>query len=150
MDSSEKVSEYIGECKEMGIKILVPDVNYSGAYFTVDKDDIRFGLAAVKNVGRALTENISKERQLNGLFTSFEDFCSRMMDYDLNKRTVENLIKCGAFDCFGHRRSQLNAVSYEVIDSLSKDKKNNISGQVDLFCTLDAENAPKLDMPNLP
>lgn len=130
---SEKVSEYISKCREMGIKVLVPDINHSGAYFTVSGEYLRFGLAAVKNVGRAFTENISKERAEEGAFKSFEDFCHRMAKYDLNKRTLENLIKCGAFDCFLYKRSQLMAVYESVLENVSNNKKKNIEGQFDLF-----------------
>lgn len=147
--SSDKVSEYIAQAKEMGIRVLVPDVNYSGAYFTVSGDDLRFGLAAVKNVGRALTENIVKERQESGLFQGFEDFCRRMSTYDLNKRTLENLIRCGAFDCFGYRRSQLLSVFESVLDNVASDRKRNVSGQIDLFGQIE-EQQTDIALPDVP
>ena len=147
--SSDKVSEYIAQAKEMGIRVLVPDINYSGAYFTVSGEDLRFGLAAVKNVGRALTENIVKERTENGLFKGFEDFCRRMATYDLNKRTLENLIRCGAFDCFGYYRSQLLTVYESVLDNVANDRKRNITGQIGLFGQLEEEEAD-IVLPDIP
>ncbi len=146
---SDKISDYIGKCRKMGISVLVPDINHSGAYFTVDGDNLRFGLAAVKNVGRALTENISAEREKNGLFKGLEDFCMRMTAYDLNKRTLENLIKCGAFDCFGYKRSQLMAVYEKILESTATSQKKNISGQMDLFGFAEANENENLMLPDI-
>ena len=94
LDWSSKVSEYSAQCREMGISVLPPDVNQSDADFTVSEDGIRFGLAAVKNVGRGLIDKLTAERRAGGRFTDFFDFCRRMSQYDLNKRVLENLIKC--------------------------------------------------------
>ena len=110
LDYSEKVAEYIAECKECGISLLPPDINESGADFTVSGDCIRFGLVGVKGVGRGFISDVLTEREKGGAFISFPDFCQRMFDADLNKRVLENLIKCGAFDSMGVFRSQLMQV----------------------------------------
>lgn len=133
LDSQEKVSEYIGECKATGIQILPPDVNQSGPAFTVSRDHIRFGLAALKGVGLGFTKTLLSERERNGPFRSFPDFCRRMLDYDLNKRVLESLIRCGAFDSMGNRRSQLLDAHEQLVDSLARNRKKNLEGQFDLF-----------------
>ncbi|MCG8501548.1 MAG: DNA polymerase III subunit alpha [Firmicutes bacterium] len=133
LDSSTKVSEYIQECRRLGIKLLQPDINESYAGFTVVGNCIRFGLVAVKNVGRNIIRDMVEERKQNGAFKSFRDFCERMSERDLNKRLVESLIKCGAFDCFGHHRSQLMAVYEKMIDGIGQSRRRNITGQISLF-----------------
>ena len=149
---SGKVSEYIAQCREMGISVLPPDVNRSDADFTVGGDGIRFGLAAVKNVGRGLIDKLTAERSAGGPFSDFFDFCRRMSQYDLNKRVLENLIKCGAFDGMGARRSQLLAVYARVLDSAAADQKRNIEGQIDLFADMRQAPAPQVlpDVPEYP
>ena len=133
LDSSEKVAEYIGECRNCGIQLLPPDVNQSETDFTVAADGLRFGLAAVKGVGRGFAVQLLGEREKNGPFASFPDFCARMFGMDCNKRVVENLIRCGAFDSLGARRSQLLAVSEQVMDTVAKSRRNTLEGQYDLF-----------------
>jgi len=152
LDSSEKVAEYIGACKEMGIALLPPDVNESEADFTVAEEGLRFGLAAVKGVGRGFTLQVLHEREQHGAFLSFPDFCSRMFGQDCNKRVVENLIKCGAFDRFGLRRSQLAAVSGQVMDSIARSRRNTLEGQYDLFGGGEerTHSAPQVTYPDLP
>ena len=150
LGQTAKVSEYIAQCKDLGITVLPPDVNESRADFTVAGDNIRFGIGAVKNVGVGLIEHLVKEREENGKFQSFEDFCQRMSDYDLNKRMLENLIKCGAFDSLGHRRSQLMAVYVGILDAASSDKKKNLEGQIDLFADFRDEMPVRTTMPNIP
>ncbi|MBQ8935315.1 MAG: DNA polymerase III subunit alpha, partial [Oscillospiraceae bacterium] len=152
LDSSAKVAEYISACKDMGIRLLPPDVNRSGADFTVQGDDIRFGLAAVKGVGRSVVERIEQERRENGPFTSFQQFCERTFDLDLNRRALENLIRCGAFDSMGCKRSQLLYVMNTVVDAISDSRKKNVEGQFDLFGGMNAgeEAANQVPMPNLP
>ncbi len=151
LDSSGKVAEYIAECREMKIRLLPPDVNESGADFTVVGADIRFGLVAVKGVGRGLIEKLVIEREANGPFTGFQDFCERMFDKDLNRRALENLIRCGAFDSMGHRRSQLVKVMGPVMDGVADARKRNLEGQFDLFGGMDeAEGTPEVPMPNIP
>ena len=109
MGSLGKVSQYVLECKKMGIKVLPPDINESESSFSVKNGSIRFGLFAIKHVGSTVVDNIIQERNKNGRFKSFIDFCERLDGKELNKRTVESLIKCGAFDLFGVYRSQLIA-----------------------------------------
>lgn len=157
LDSTEKVSLYTSECKDMGIDLRMPDVNASYDTFTVEDNAIRYGLVAIKNIGRNVILDMVRERELNGPFAGFLDFCERMIDYDVSKRVVENLIRAGAFDRFGHKRSQLVAVHSSVIDSISADRRKNIEGQIDLFSleTVDTAAHQKktekdLVLPNLP
>ena len=133
LDSSTKVAEYIAECKSMGIRLLPPDVNLSDADFTVDGENLRFGLVAIKGIGWGAIEELVAERAQGGPFKSFEDFCRRMNGKDLNRRAVENLIKAGAFDSMGCTRRALAEVAGPVIESIARQNKDNISGQLDLF-----------------
>ena len=133
LDSTEKVAEYIAECRSMGIALLPPDVNESGADFTVVGEGIRFGLVALKGVGRSFINSLLAERDKGGPFTDFMDFCDRMFDQDLNRRVVESLIKSGAFDRMGYRRSQLMEVFGQVLDGIAASRKRNVEGQLDLF-----------------
>jgi len=132
MDTNEKVGFYIEECRRMGIRVLPPDINASQARFTVDKDGIRFGLAAVKNVGENAINNILQARK-EGRFTSLVDFCSRVDMRVVNKRVIESLIKCGAFDSTGWRRSQLLAVLDTAIEVAASRQRDLASGQLGLF-----------------
>ena len=133
LDNSTKVAEYIAECRELGIQLLPPDVNESGANFTVAGDNIRFGLVAIKGIGWGVINGLVAERERNGLFADFEDFCRRMSGKDMNKRTVENLIRAGAFDSMGYKRKALLQIAGAVIDSINQAQRDNISGQMDLF-----------------
>ena len=134
LDNSDKVAEYIAECKDCGIALLPPDVNRSYDRFTVEEGGIRFGLVAVKNIGRGFIQAVVRQRQQDGDFTSFQDFCQRMFDCtDMNKRAVENLIRCGAFDSLGAKRSQLVAVYERVLDGIASSRRKNVEGQMDLF-----------------
>ena len=152
LDNTTKVSEYIAECKELGIAVLPPDVNESDDQFTVTEEGIRFGLGAVKNIGMGFVRSLMEERQRNGKFTSLEDFCQRMSGTDLNKRAVENLIKCGAMDCFGAYRSQQLRVYEMVMSAVADAKKHNLEGQLGLFDMLDTEEplVESVPMPNIP
>ena len=151
LDSATKISGYIAECKEMGIPVLPPDINHSDDHFTVEGEAIRFGLGAVKNVGRALIRIISAKRTADGPFRSMEDFLQRMGEGELNKRAVENFIKCGALDCFGHHRSELLAVYESMMDSVSDARKKNLDGQMGMFAMLDADDkAASIPIPTLP
>ena len=141
LDSSEKVSGYIAECREMGIPVLPPDINHSEDHFTVEGDAIRFGLGAVKNVGHGLIRAVTLRRQEDGPFQSIEDFLERMGEGELNKRAVENFIKCGAMDCFGHHRSELLAVYESMMDSIAATRKRNLDGQMGMFAMLEPEKA---------
>ena len=133
LDSSDKISEYIQAAREMGIAVLPPDVNESFDSFSVSGRDIRFGLAAVKGVGRSFMKQLVEEREAGGLFSSFQDFCERMYDRELNRRAVESMIKAGAFDSMGYRRSQLLKIVNAVVDAIAQSRKKNIEGQMDLF-----------------
>lgn len=151
LDSAVKIAGYIAECKEMGIPVLPPDVNRSEDVFTVEGDSIRFGMAAVKNIGRGLIRRLVEERSAEGSFTSLEDLCRRMNETDLNKRAVENLIKAGAMDCFGCKRSQLLYTYEAVMDSVADTSRKNISGQLGMFDMLDdAQSKQAVPMPNIP
>jgi len=127
------VAEYTESCREMGIQLLPPDINESGAMFTVAGNDLRYGLVAVKNIGRGFISEVVAEREKNGPFTDFEEFCRRMYGGELNRRAIESLIKCGCFDRFGANRRQLMAVCQMVLDSIADQSRKNIEGQIDLF-----------------
>ena len=141
LDNAVKVSGYIAECKELGIPVLPPDINHSEDHFTVEGDSIRFGLGAVKNVGRGLIRSMAAKRAEGGPFKSMEDFLQRMGEGELNKRAVENFIKCGAMDCFGYHRSELLAVYENMMDAVASTRKKNLEGQMGLFAMLDDDDA---------
>ncbi len=150
LDSATKISGYIAECKELGIATLPPDINHSVDNFAVEGDCIRFGLGAVKNVGRGLIRSMVAKRNEDGQFQSLEDFIQRMGD-ELNKRAVENFIKCGAMDCFGYHRSELLAVYESMMDSIASSRKKNLDGQMGMFAMLqDTEDAVEIPIPKLP
>ena len=150
LDSAAKISGYIAECKELGIATLPPDINHSDDPFTVEGESIRFGLGAVKNVGHGLIRSMVAKREEGGPFRSLEDFLERMGEGDLNKRAVENFIKCGAMDCFGHHRSELLAVYDTMMDSVASSRKKNLDGQIGLFGLLEDEESVKIPIPKLP
>lgn len=151
LDSATKISGYIAECKELGIATLPPDINHSYDHFSVEGDAIRFGMGAVKNVGRGLIRSIVSKRQAGGPFTGLEDFLQRMGEAELNKRAVENFIKCGAMDCFGYHRSELLAVYDTMMDSIAASRKKNLEGQIGLFAMLaDEDQAAAIPIPQLP
>ena len=151
LDVPGKISEYIAEAKEMGIRVLPPDVNSSEDGFSVSGEDIRFGLAAIKNVGRAFMRQLVEERQANGPYTSLMDFCERLYDKDLNRRALESMIQAGAFDSMGFHRSQMLAVYERVVDAVANERRKNVEGQLDLF-GMGVENVQdeEIAMPNLP
>ena len=152
LDSSTKISEYIAECKAMGIAVLPPDINESNDHFTVVPGGIRFGLAAIKNIGRGFIQKVMANRKQEGPFTGLENFCQRMYGTDLNKRALENLIKCGACDCFGLRRSQLLQIYEAVMDTVAAGKRKNVDGQIGLFDLGGSDDAPipEVHVPDLP
>lgn len=133
MGSNEKVAFYIEACRKMGIEVLPPDVNESYVNFSVSGNKIRFGLAAVKNVGKGAIESIIETREKIGDFKSFTHFCRKADFTHINKRAVESMIKAGAFDSFGKSRLTLLDVYEKVIDGSITDRKNNIEGQISLF-----------------
>ncbi|MEA4921301.1 MAG: DNA polymerase III subunit alpha [Clostridiaceae bacterium] len=133
LGQGSKVSEYIAQCKELGISVLPPDINESDSDFTVSGKGLRFGLAGVKNVGRGFVDKLAFERNKNGRFKGLEDFCQRMCGEELNKRALENLIRCGAFDSFGFKRSYLMQNYSRVLDFAGNDRRSNLLGQINLF-----------------
>ncbi len=132
-DNRDKIIKHISGCKDMGIDVLPPDINESLSDFSVSGDRIRFGLAAVKNVGVGAIETIITARDKAGKFQSFYDFCSRVDMRKVNKRVIESLIKCGAFDATGHNRRQLMASCEEIIEEMQKRRKEESNGQSSLF-----------------
>ena len=140
LDRLDKISGYIAECKELGIPVLPPDINHSEDPFVAEGGAIRFGLGAVKNVGRNLIRSISAKRAEDGPFKSLEDFIQRMGEGELNKRAVENFIKCGAMDCFGYHRSELLNAYESMMDSIADSRKRNLDGQMGLFGMLEQED----------
>jgi DNA polymerase-3 subunit alpha len=133
LGSNDKVSQYVHECKQMGIDVLPPDVNESDVKFTVVNGKIRFGMAAVKNAGESAIRGLIAEREAKGPFTGFSEFCERIADKDINKRCVESLIKCGAFDSLGVYRSKLMAVYEKLLDGIQQSRKGKVDGQLSLF-----------------
>lgn len=132
LDNSGKVAVYIDDCMKHNIKVLPPHVNESGIGFTVCGKNIRFGLMAIKNIGKGFITNIINERR-NGEYTSFYDFCNRVYNKDMNKRAVESLIKCGALDNLGANRRQMIYSLDGLVDSLARNHRDNLVGQLDLF-----------------
>lgn len=147
IDDLDKINHYIANCKEMGIDRLPPDVNKSEDTFTVENNSIRFGLSAVKNVGRAMILNLVNERKNNGEFKTFSDFIDRMAGRDMNKRALEGLISCGAFDSMDVKRSQLLAVYEKALDGTAKAARDNVAGQMSLFDTIEEQS--EMQFPNI-
>ena len=134
LDNTDKVVGYITECQTgLGFQVLPPSVNESEEKFTVVGDNVRFGLLAIKNLGSGIIQVIIKEREENGSYGSFNEFCRRCYGKDLNKRALESLIKSGACDCFELNRNQMLLMIDEVLLSLENDKKSKIEGQIGLF-----------------
>ena len=148
MGISEKVAHYISIAEEMGIQVLPPDINESYSKFTVQGDKIRFGMAAIKNVGANVVDSIVKARESKGKFESLVDFINKMDVSAINKRAVECLIKAGALDTFKVYRSKMLAVHEKLIDNISSDKKRNIDGQISLFATEELKN-PEVKYPEI-
>ena len=133
MDNVSKVSEYILSCRQMGISILPPDINEGESGFSVSGKSIRYGLSAIKNVGKSVVEQIVEERTRNGLYHDMEDFIDRMSNKEVNKRTLENFIKSGALDTLPGTRKQKLLIAPELLDQRSKERKNTMEGQITLF-----------------
>ena len=133
IDNSKKVSEYILTCRSMGIKILPPDINEGESGFSVNGNGIRYALTAIKSVGRPVIESVVKERDQRGAFTNLKDFITRMEDSEINKRTIENFIKAGAFDSLPGTRKQFMSVYVQILENIQHDRKNNMAGQISLF-----------------
>ena len=134
IDNPSKVSEYIYACRQMNIKILPPDINKGEANFSVDGGDIRYGLAAIKSIGRPVIKAIVEDREELGLFQNLEDFITRLSAKNiLNKRTIENLIKAGALDTLGGTRKQFMSIYVQIVDHVTQEKNNSMVGQMTLF-----------------
>ncbi len=150
LDNSTKVAEYIAECKELGIRLLPPDVNESDADFTVVGGNIRFGLVAIKGIGRGFINALMEDRAANGPFTAFDEFCQRMYGKDLNRRAVESLIRAGAFDSLGYKRRPLLQVLDRVLEGIAADGRKNVAGQMGLFdMEEDASPSSRLELPDV-
>jgi len=142
-DDRDRIAVYLNECRRMGIKVLPPDVNESDAEFTARGTDIRFGLTAIRNVGENVVASILASRRTKGGFVSFHDFLDKVDAVVCNRKTIESLIKAGAFDSLGHTRRGLVAIHAEAIDAIMEIKRAQAVGQFDLFGG--ADNSP----PNL-
>ena len=147
---TQKVPHYIELCRRMNIRILPPDINASDAHFTVDGEAIRFGLAAVRNVGENALADVVRVRREGGPFKDLLDFCSRVDMRVINKRVIESLIKCGAFDSTGARRTQLLAVLDQAVAEAQQAQKDNQSGQLGLFSEEALQEAVHLVLPDIP
>jgi DNA polymerase-3 subunit alpha len=133
MDVTSKITQYIDSCKKLGIELLPPDINEGYGFFSAKDNKIRYGLAAVKNVGKGVVAKIVEEREKNGVFKSLTDFYTRMDSKETNKRSIESLVLAGAFDTLGGKRSQYMAVYAQIANGIASNRKNNIAGQIDLF-----------------
>jgi DNA polymerase-3 subunit alpha len=150
MENTDKIVKYIGECQDMEIEIIPPDVNESYKDFTVIGNKIRFGLVAVKNVGSGAVDSIISEREKNGLFRDIFDFCERVDLRKVNKRVLESLIKCGAFDFTGAHRSQMMATLNEAIEMAQLRQKERVNKQVSFFSTFGEGKATGREHHKLP
>lgn len=133
IENNTKVTEYINTCRVMGINILPPDINSGEIGFTVDNGNIVYGLSAIKSIGKNVIDAIVKEREENGKYTSLKNFIERLSSKEVNKRTIENFIKAGAFDSIHNNRRQLMFVYIDIMESVAKEKKSSITGQMSLF-----------------
>ncbi len=133
LDSASKMKEYIADAQKYGVSVLPPDINMSRSDFSVSDGQIRYGLLAIRNVGRNFASALLLERDRNGKFTSFNEFVRRMMPHDINRRTLETLIKCGVFDSFDIARSALLLCYEEIFTAEHGKMRNNLAGQIDLF-----------------
>ena len=146
LENTGKITEYIMNCRKLGIEILPPDVNQGDYRFTPDGDNIRYGLAAIKGVGRPVIEEIVSERESGGRYVSLKDFCQRLSGKAINKRTIESFIKAGALDSLPGTRKQKMAVYISVLDGVNQEKKNTMSGQMSLFDFAQPEEREALDI----
>ncbi|SET14945.1 DNA polymerase III subunit alpha [[Clostridium] polysaccharolyticum] len=151
LDNTDKVSEYIMTCRKLGIEILPPDINEGESEFSVSNGCIRYGLSAIKGLGKPVIHAIVEERTLNGPFTSLKDVVMRLSNKEINKRTMESFIKAGAFDTLPGTRKQKMQVYIKVIDSVNQEKKNNLSGQISLFDLFsdEPEFSNEIEMPDV-
>ena len=147
IDNSGKVSEYIYTCRQMGIEILPPDINKGVGNFSVDNGRIRYGLAAIKSVGRPVIEAIIKEREAAGEFKTLKDFIERLSGKEVNKRTIESFIKSGAFDSLGGTRKQFMVIYLQVMDQVNRERKYSMTGQMSLFDMVSDDQKAEFDIP---
>ena len=146
LDRTDKVSEYIAHCRKLGIQILPPDINEGYSHFSVSGGAIRYGLSALKSVGRPVIEAIVEEREKNGRYKDLKDFISRLSNKEVNKRTIESFIKSGALDSFDENRRQMMMVYVQVIDQVNQEKKSAMTGQMSLLDFLGEEEKKDFDI----
>ena len=147
IDNSAKVAEYIYSCRQMGIQILPPDINKSVGTFSVENGNIRFGLTAIKSVGRPVIQAIIEERKERGEFKHLKDFIERMGGREVNKRTIENFIKAGVFDSLGGTRKQFMMIYIQIMDQVNQERKYSMTGQMSLFDLVDDEQKKEFEIP---
>ena len=148
IDVPSKVSEYIYSCRQMGIEILPPDINKGVGDFSVDKGKIRYGLTAIKSIGRPVIATIIEERNVRGVFKNLKDFIERMSEKEvINKRAIENFIKSGAFDSLGGTRKQLMIIYVQILDQVNREKKYSMTGQMSLFDMVSDDQKAEFDTP---
>lgn len=147
IDNPGKVAEYIYACRQMGIEILPPDINKGYGSFSVDNGKIRYGLTAIKSIGRPVIESIIKERKENGEFKNLKDFIERLSGKEVNKRTIENFIKSGAFDGLGGTRKQFMVIYVQILDQVNQERKYSMTGQMSLFDLVSDEQKADFDIP---
>lgn len=145
MDFTGKITEYTLTCRQMGIEILPPDINEGEARFTPSETGIRYGLAAIKSVGKPIIDAIVEERRAGGAFLSLKDFCSRMNGKAVNKRALESFIKAGALDCLEGTRKQKMCAYAGILDGISQEKKVTMTGQMSLFDFAGEEEKEELE-----
>ncbi len=152
LDRTDKVSEYIAHCRRLGISILPPDINEGYSQFSVSDNAIRYGLSALKSVGRPVIDAIVEERELHGRFKDLKDFISRLSNKEVNKRTIESFIKSGALDSFPANRRQMMMIYVQLIDQVNQEKKSAMTGQMSLLDFLGEEEKKDFDVkyPNVP
>ncbi len=147
IDNAGKVAEYIYTCRQMGIKLLPPDINTGEGNFSVSGDNILYGLSAIKSVGRPVIEAIVAEREKNGPFKHLKDFIERLTGKEVNKRTIESFIKAGALDCLGGTRKQFMMIYIKIVDQVAQEKKYSMTGQMTLFDMVSEEQKSEFDIP---
>ena len=147
IDVPSKVAEYIYTCRQMGIDILSPDINKGVGNFSVDGGNIRYGLTAIKSIGRPVIAAIVEEREARGEFKNLKDFIERLSGKDINKRTIENFIKSGAFDSLGGTRKQFMVIYVQIMDQVNREKKYSMTGQMSLFDMVADDQKAEFDVP---
>ena len=147
IDNPPKVAEYIYSCRQMGIEILPPDINEGVGNFSVQDGKIRYGLAAIKSIGRPVIESIVRERNERGKFKTLKDFIERLSGKEVNKRTIESFIKSGAFDGLGGTRKQFMIIYVQIVDQVNQERKYSMTGQLSLFDMVDDDQKAEFDIP---